>query len=154
MAKDCPKYAISKHKCLKCGGLHKIINCGSRCNFCGGLGHTEKIYWKKTNLKTCAITTNYLEVMVDDEEIVRNQLDQICGNNHDLFSHTMVPRRKLPLDMIVREPESVELPYKYLSRMKELEVGYEATIGSNSLIHFIKGKISLTLMETILIILG
>jgi len=24
---------------------------------------------------------NYLEVMVDDEEVVRNQLDRICGKN-------------------------------------------------------------------------
>jgi hypothetical protein len=25
MVKDYPKYATSRHKCLKCGGLHKII---------------------------------------------------------------------------------------------------------------------------------
>jgi len=75
MANDCPKYATYKHKCLKCGGLHKTENCGSRCNFCGGLGHTKKMYWNKKDSKTCAITTNYPKVMVDDEEIVHNQLN-------------------------------------------------------------------------------
>lgn len=48
--------------------------------------------------------------MVDDEKIVCNQLDWICGNNHDLFSHTRVPKRRLPLDMTTREPTSIELP--------------------------------------------
>jgi hypothetical protein len=41
MANDCPKYTTFKHKCLKCKGLHKTKNCGLKCNFCGGLGHTE-----------------------------------------------------------------------------------------------------------------
>ncbi len=45
---------------------------------------------------------------MDDEEIVCNQLDRICGNNHDLFSHTIVPRRRLPLDTTTKELESVE----------------------------------------------
>jgi hypothetical protein len=31
--------------------------------------------------KMSVTTMNYLEVMVDDEEIVKNQLDRICGNN-------------------------------------------------------------------------
>jgi hypothetical protein len=37
---------------------------------------------------------------------------------------------------------------------KEMNVGNEASIKSKILSHFIKGKISLTPMETILIILG
>jgi hypothetical protein len=39
-----------------------------------------------------ATTTNYLEVMVDDEEVVKNQLDKICESDHDFFSHTKVPK--------------------------------------------------------------
>ncbi len=62
----------------KCRGLHKTKKCGLRCNFCGWLGHIKEICWKNTDSKTCVVTTNYLEVMVDDEKIVRNQLDQIC----------------------------------------------------------------------------
>ncbi len=45
MANDCPKYATSRHKCLKCGGLHKTKHYGLRFNLCGGLGHIEKICW-------------------------------------------------------------------------------------------------------------
>lgn len=67
-------------------------NCGLRCSFCGGLGHTKGCCWKKKDPKICVVVTNYLEVLVDDEETVQNQLHKICGNNHDLFSHIRVPR--------------------------------------------------------------
>jgi hypothetical protein len=89
---ECPKYVMSKPKCLKCGGLHRMENCGLKCSFCGGLGHIEGCCWKKKDLKICVVVTNYLEVLVDDEEAVQNQLHKICGNNHDLFSHITVPR--------------------------------------------------------------
>ncbi len=79
-------------------------------------------------------------------------LDRICGNNHDLFSHTKVLRRSLPLDTTTNEPESVELPLNYLSGKKELGVRFEETIRSKILTRFIKGRISLTLMETIITI--
>lgn len=40
MANDYSKHATSKPKCLKCGGLHKIKNCGLMCNY---LDHTQKV---------------------------------------------------------------------------------------------------------------
>jgi hypothetical protein len=91
-ATECPKYVTFRPKCLKCGGLHKIENCGSRCSFCGGLGHTKGHCWKNKDLKICVVAINHLEVLVYDEEVVQNQLDKICGNNHDLFSYIRVPR--------------------------------------------------------------
>jgi hypothetical protein len=58
LAINCPKYATSRPKCLKCGELHRIENCGPsclkcgelhriekcgpRCNFCRGLKHIEE----------------------------------------------------------------------------------------------------------------
>ncbi len=44
------------------------------------------------DLKMGAANTNYLEVMVDDEEVVKNQLDRICECDHDIFSDTRIPR--------------------------------------------------------------
>jgi hypothetical protein len=34
------------------------------------LGHIEEWCWKKKDPKTSAVATNYLEVMVDDEEAI------------------------------------------------------------------------------------
>jgi hypothetical protein len=42
LAINCPKYATSRPKCLKCGGLHRTKNYGLKCNFCGGLGYIEE----------------------------------------------------------------------------------------------------------------
>jgi hypothetical protein len=102
-ATKCPKYTTTKPKCLKCGGLHRTKNCGLRCGFCGGLGHTEKRCWKKKDLKTSVTTTNYLEVVVDDEKVIENQLDKICGSNHDLFSHIRVPRWRIHVEANIGE---------------------------------------------------
>ncbi len=46
-------------------------NCGLKCSFCGGMGHIKEHCWKKKDLKTNATTTNDLEVMIDDEEVVQ-----------------------------------------------------------------------------------
>jgi hypothetical protein len=82
-------------------------------------------------------------------------LDRICGANHDLFSHTRAPRRRLPMDIIVREEENINLLEGKSSRKKKMGIALEkeVTLKSKILIHFIKGKISLTPMEVILIIL-
>ncbi len=92
---------------------------------------------------------NYLEVMVDDEEVVRNQLDRICGKNQDLFSHTKIQRHRVLVDTMVRGQE--EANEKDLAQRKDVNIGLEkdAIIKSKILTHFIKGKISLTPMETI-----
>jgi len=41
IALTCPKLADTRPKCTKCGGEHKIDNCGMKCSFCFGLGHIE-----------------------------------------------------------------------------------------------------------------
>jgi len=71
LATKYPKYATSRPKCLKCGGLHRMENCGLKCSFCGGMGHIKKHCWKKKDLKMSATTTNDLEVIIDDEEVVQ-----------------------------------------------------------------------------------
>jgi len=48
-AMTCPKDANSMPKCQMCGGLHKIKNCGFRCNLCGKMGHVEKKCLKPQN---------------------------------------------------------------------------------------------------------
>jgi tRNA(Ile2) C34 agmatinyltransferase TiaS len=63
-----PKYANSKSKCQKCGGLHKIENYGFKCNFCGKMVHVEKKCWKN-NLKSEIVATNFLDVLVDNKEV-------------------------------------------------------------------------------------
>ncbi len=40
-ALTCPKLVDTRPKCAKCGGGHKIDNCGLKCSFYFGLGHTE-----------------------------------------------------------------------------------------------------------------
>jgi hypothetical protein len=44
-----------------------------------------------------------LELLVDNEEAIRTHLDKICGDNHELFSHTRVPRRWVHVDTTIGE---------------------------------------------------
>ncbi len=37
----CPKFNEPRPKCAKCGMPHRIENCGVKCSFCAGLGHSE-----------------------------------------------------------------------------------------------------------------
>jgi hypothetical protein len=57
---------------------------------------------------------------------------------------------------IIGEQENIDLPEGNSSRRKELGIKLEkeVVVRSKILIHFIKGKISFTPMETILTILG
>ncbi len=59
------------------------------------------------------------------------------------------------MDIIVREEENINLLEGKSSRKKKMGIALEkeVTLKSKILIHFIKGKISLTPMEVILIIL-
>jgi hypothetical protein len=81
-------------------------------------------------------------------------MDRIYGANHDLFSHTRVPRRRLLMDTIARKQENTNLLEGESSKRKKMGIRLEkeATLRSKILTHFVKGKISLTPMEEILII--
>jgi hypothetical protein len=59
----CPKLADIRPKCAKYRGGHKTDNCGLKCYFCLGLGHTDKRCWKKSR-KGLFATTNFLEVLL------------------------------------------------------------------------------------------
>jgi hypothetical protein len=63
----CPKLVDIRPKCAKCKGGHKTDNCGLKCSLFLGLRHTEERCWKKF-AKGLLATTNFLEVLVNDEE--------------------------------------------------------------------------------------
>ncbi len=96
-----------------------------RCGFCGGLGHTKECCWKKKDLKIGVATTNYLEVLVDDEVVVQNQLDKICGNNHDLFSHIRVPRRRIHVEVNIGEHKGTDVAKGDLAQRKDMGIHLE-----------------------------
>jgi hypothetical protein len=89
-----------------------------------------------------------LEVLLNDEAATMQQFDKLCGNEN-LFSYTRVPRRRMPVEVapagIVPSPEAPG---------EGIRVNRETAVRSKILSHFIKGKISLTPMETVLMIPG
>jgi hypothetical protein len=70
----------TRPKCAKCGSGHKTNNCGLKYSFCFGLGHMEDRCWKKST-KGLPTTTNFLEVLVNDEEATLAELNRICGRD-------------------------------------------------------------------------
>ncbi|CAN5951103.1 unnamed protein product [Sphagnum jensenii] len=76
------------------------------------------------------------------------QLNKLCGNEN-LFSYTWVPRRRILVDVAsggaVPTPEAVG---------DGVGADRNTSVRSKILAHFIKGKISLSPMETILMIPG
>jgi len=45
-------------------------------------------------------------VLVDDEKIVKTQFDKICGDNHELFSHTIVLKQWVSMDAPTKETKN------------------------------------------------
>jgi hypothetical protein len=46
-------------------------NCGVKCGYYFGMGQTEDKCWERGNdEKVSSIANNYLEVLVDDEEVM------------------------------------------------------------------------------------
>jgi hypothetical protein len=95
MALVCLKLINIKPKCTKCGRGHKIKNCSLTCSFCFGLGHTKDQCWKKF-VKGLTTTTNFLEVLVNDEEATLVKINKIYGCQH-VFSRIRIPNRRLPV---------------------------------------------------------
>ncbi len=149
MATTCPRLNEPRPKCAKCGMPHRTENCGVKCSFYSGLGHSENRCWKKSkDGKSHSGAANFLEVLLNDKATTLQQLDELCGNEN-VFSHTRIPRRRLPVEMP---------PAGIVSSTKIAEdstvVNRENSIRSKILSHFIKGKISLTPMETVMMIPG
>jgi hypothetical protein len=69
----------------------------------------------------------------------------LCGTKHDIFSRVGIPRRCLLVEGV--EDETMDDRKTIL-----VELGRGFVVKSKILTHFIKGKISLLVMETILVI--
>jgi hypothetical protein len=121
---------------------HKTENCGIKCTYCAGLGHSEDKCWKKPkDGKSTTGAANFLEVLLDDGAVTEQQLNKLC-ENENLFSYTQVPRRRTPVDVapgrVAPTPEG---------EREGVGMGRDIFVRSKILSHFIKGKISLSPME-------
>jgi predicted aspartyl protease len=148
-ATTCPRLNEARPKCAKCNMPHRTENCGIKCTFCAGLGHSKDRCWKKPkDGKSHSGTANFVEVLLDDEKATLQQLNKLCGDEK-VFSYTRVPRRQIPVEVApvgnVPSPEVAE---------EGTRVHRETNVKSKILSHFIKGKIALSPMETILMIPG
>jgi len=149
MAIACSRLNEARPKCAKCNMPHRTENCGIKCTFCTGLGHFEDKYWKKPkDGKSTTGAANFLEVLLDDGATTEQQLNKLCGNEN-LFSYTRVPRRRTPIDVAPRGVAPIPEAEK-----EGVGVSRDTSVRSKILSHFIKGKISLSPMETILMIPG
>jgi hypothetical protein len=128
---------------------HRTENYGVKCTYCSGLGHSEDRCWKKPkDGKSHSGATNFLEVLFNDEIATLQQLNKLCGSEN-LFSHMRVPRRRVLVEVVAKgakpTPQTVGDGFG---------ADRDAVVRSKILSHFIKGKISLSPMETILMIPG
>jgi len=85
-------------------------------------------------------------VLLNDEAAIEQQLNKLCGNEN-LFSYTRMPRRRTPVEVTPERAGSIP------EAIGE-GAGRDTSVRSKFLSHFIKGKISLSPMETILMIPG
>jgi len=113
------------------------------------LGHSEDRCWKKPkDGKSHSGTTNFLEVLLNDEATTLQQFNKLCGDEN-LFSYIQVPRRRVSVDVTqggaVPTPEAVG---------DGVSASRDTSVRSKILEHFIMGKVSLSPMETILMIPG
>jgi predicted aspartyl protease len=145
----CSRRNEPRPKFAKCGMPHRTENCGVKCSFSTGLGHSEDKCWKKPrDGRTHPRSANFLEVMLDDEEATLHQLNELC-EGENLFSYTRVPRRKMPVETT---PATSRLTLDHT--IEGAGVNREEFVRSKIPSHFIKGKISLMPMETVMMIPG
>jgi hypothetical protein len=86
--------------------------------------------------------------MLDDEEATLHQLNELCGGEN-LFSYTRVPRRRMLVEATLATSRQTPDPM-----IGGIGANREESVKSKILSHFIKGKISLTPMETVMMIPG
>jgi hypothetical protein len=73
-----------------------------KCSFCFGLGHTKDRCWKKF-AKGPIATTNFLEILVNDEETTLLELNYICGEEEHVFFGIKMPKRRLHVSTSMAE---------------------------------------------------
>jgi hypothetical protein len=113
------------------------------------LGHSEDRCWRKPkDGRKHDGTTNFVEVLLSDEEAMLQQLDRLCGSEK-LFSYTRVPRRRVPVEVA----PTISAPSPNVEE-EGRRTNLESSVKSKILSHFIKGKIALSPMETVLMIPG
>jgi len=117
------------------------------------MGHSKDHCWRRKDSKPSNSIANYLEVLVNDEETTLNELNRICGANHHLTSGNRIPKKKLLMQAnegegVTEQAEGVDVG----ERTKEVMLDPGAR--SKILLHFMKGWIFLTPMETIMKIPG
>jgi hypothetical protein len=101
LATACPRLNEARSKCAKCRMPHRTENCGVKCTYCSGLGHSKDRYWKKPkDGKSPSGTANFLEVLISDEAATLQQLNKLCGSEN-LFSHMRVPKRRVLVEVPV-----------------------------------------------------
>ncbi len=87
-------------------------------------------------------------MLLDDGAATEQQLNKLCGNEN-LFSYTRVPRRRTLVDVapggVAPTPEG---------EREGVGMSRDVSVRSKILSHFIKGKISLSPMETVIMIPG
>lgn len=105
--------------------------------------------WKDT--KPNYIANNYLEVLVNDETTTLEQFSHLCGTKHDLLWHQDTKIENANRNENVRGGKSKGKNHGWYVTTSAMK---ERSSRSKILTHFIKNKISLSLMETILSILG
>ncbi|CAM6019453.1 unnamed protein product [Sphagnum balticum] len=117
--------------------------------FKGGLGHSENRCWKKPkDGRSNSGVANFLEVLLDNKIAIIEQLNRFC-ENENVFSYTRIPKRRQPVELTpVGAGPSAEVAEDGIVTNRE------HSIRSKILSHFIKGKISLTPMETVMMIPG
>jgi len=147
LATTCLRLNEPRPKCAKCGMFHKIENCGIKCSFYSRFSK-DRCWKKPKDGKSHFGTTKFLEVLLNDEEATMQQLNKLCGKEN-VFSYTQVPRRRMHVEVALSGTvQTLEIARKGTRINKETSVRFKI------LFHFIKGKISLSHMETILMILG
>ncbi len=149
LATTCPRLNEPRPKCAKCGMFHRIENCGIKCFFCLGLGHSGDMCWKNPKVgMSRSRATNFFEVLLGDEEATIQQFNKFC-ENENLFSYIWMPRRKMHVDIA---PGGVVPTFEVIR--DGIGVNRNTSIRSKILSHFTKVKISFSPMEIILMILG
>lgn len=114
------------------------------------MGHIEERCRTK-NGKGPTNSANYLEVFVDDEEGHFGIIESVMWGEKKLFSRTKISKRRNPIVALEVDKNKEEIVEEGITAQGKF--GNEMNIAKSKILkHFLKGKISFSLLETILTI--